>query len=105
MTNAAQETKIELVTEAIEALVLATVAAHTISTSQANAINRQNVLDARRVVHDAFKHLLQPVLRVTSTERHDQVGDISTTKRKVVSELTPYRGEGIDGMPCSKAES
>jgi len=67
--SAQQEIKIELVTEAIEALVLATVVATTnYSTPHANAINHQLVFDAREVVRKALRELLTPTLRVISPE-------------------------------------
>lgn len=57
------ETKIELVTESIEALVLATVVAAT-GADKNRAMNHQNVLDAREVVASSLKALLTPTLRV-----------------------------------------
>lgn len=66
MPNAAQEAKIELVTESIEALVLATVAATLPSASDGNerAANHQNVVDAREVLRKSLRELLAPSLRV-----------------------------------------
>lgn len=57
------ETKIELVTEAIEALVLASVIAAT-AADKDRALNYQNLLDARETVKSSLKAFLQPTLRV-----------------------------------------
>jgi hypothetical protein len=82
MQNPQQITKIELVTEAIETLVLATVVAQG---SGDRAAHHQNILDARKTVHDALAMLLQPTLRVFTNE-------------KKIDESIPYGGEGISGM-------
>jgi hypothetical protein len=76
MANPAQETKIELATEAIETLVLATV----IATAPArnpdeHRANHRNVVDARELVKGALKELLAPTLRVISNPKSpDPVG-------------------------------
>lgn len=95
MSNPQQETKVELVTEAIEALVLATVVAHTSATPN---IHHADVADARANVSFALRALLQPVLRVVTSEKTDKIGDISTTLRKTKTEVVPYQGKGIEGM-------
>lgn len=62
MTNPQTETKIELVTEGIEALVLASVIA---ATSVNNHVfNHQNVLDARETLKGCLREFLAPTLRV-----------------------------------------
>jgi hypothetical protein len=67
MSNPQQETKIELVTEAIETLVLATVVATLPSRNpEEQRANHQNVVDARVTVSNALRELLQPTLRVVS---------------------------------------
>jgi hypothetical protein len=98
------ETKIELVTEAIEALVLASVIAATAADAD-RALNHQNVLDARDTLKGCLKEFLAPTLRIISSERTDRVGEVSITRRKEVitgireiSETVPYEGKGIDGM-------
>jgi len=83
MSNPAVETKIELVTEAIELLVLATAVA---LGSGDRAAHHQNVADARRSVHDALRELLTPTLRVF------------TNPTPPIPETVPYGGKGIDGM-------
>jgi hypothetical protein len=67
MASPAQETKIELATEAIETLVLAVV----ILTAPArnpdeHRANHKNVLDARALVRGALKELLAPALRLVA---------------------------------------
>jgi len=74
MSNPQQETKIELVTEAIEALVLAEIIA---VTHGGGSHFHEEVLIARTGVHDALKELLQPVLRVVSDTK--RVGNMSLT--------------------------
>jgi len=65
MSNPAVETKIELVTEAIEALTLATVVATLPSRNpEEQRPNHQNVVDARATVSSALRELLTPTLRV-----------------------------------------
>jgi hypothetical protein len=62
------ETKIELVTEAIETLVLAAVAAQ-IPKDQfpsERAARHKNIADARQCVHDALCTLMTPTLRVVA---------------------------------------
>lgn len=96
------ETKIELVTEAIEALVLATVVAKTGTDPTLRVAHHQNVVDARAAVADALKILLTPTLRIVSTETEQRVGEMSSTKRRVVTDFSaekvPYGGRGVDGM-------
>ena len=89
MNNPAVETKLELVTEAIEALVLATVVGVThIGQPVKNNIH-QNIVDARQSVHDALQTLLTPTLRVVTG---------GLPQKRVATEFVPYGGEGIDGM-------
>lgn len=72
-TDAAITTKIELVTEAIEALVLATATSlatpkprsHDDLTNE-NLLRALEISDARKGVADSLRALLQPTLRVTS---------------------------------------
>lgn len=66
MANESQETKIELVTEAIEALVLATVVATLPSPADGaeRRTNHQNVVDARATVAKALATCLAPALRI-----------------------------------------
>lgn len=59
-----QNTKIEIVTEAIESLVLAVVEATRSHDAAASAANHQNVLDARQNVRDSLAEFLKPTLRV-----------------------------------------
>jgi hypothetical protein len=97
------ETKIELVTESIEALVLASVIAATAADAD-RALNHQNVLDARETLKGCLREFLQPVLRVlSSSTRDDSVGDVSRkTTKTVVEERAIFPG-GIDDLPCSRA--
>ena len=60
------QTKIELVTEAIEGLVLATTVAH--ATPHNAHVHRQNIESARADVHRALLKLLTPVARVYSQD-------------------------------------
>lgn len=83
----AVETKIELVTEAIESLVLAQVAALKPGHDRfSGPLAHENVVAARKDVHDALKELMTPTLRVITSEREDRAGDISTTHRRTVAE-------------------
>jgi hypothetical protein len=70
-TMSPSETKIELVTEAIEALVLASVIAAT-AADKDRALNHRNVLDAREALKGCLREFLRPSLRVV-TERVDAV--------------------------------
>ena len=70
------ETKIELVTEAIEALVLASVIAAT-AADKDRALNHQNVLEARATLKGCLKEFITPTLRVV--QRTDRVGEVSRT--------------------------
>ncbi len=71
------ETKIELVTEAIEALVLASVVGHGDPTT-----NHYNIMEARRVLKGCLKEFLIPTLRIV-TERERRVGVMSVIDRKL----------------------
>lgn len=68
MASSAANTKIEIVSEAIETLVLATVVAATGSPRNVaeREANHQNVVDARATVKAALKELLTPTLRVVA---------------------------------------
>jgi hypothetical protein len=85
VSNPKQETKIELVTEAIESLTRAVVA------HQSNPANPRacydHVRDARAEVASALRELLTPVLRVVTTEREQCVGAVTDTRRRVVAEV------------------
>jgi hypothetical protein len=94
MSNPQQETKIELVTEAIEALVLA----QTVCLQHPGVVMHKQLTDARSCLRDALRTLLTPTLRVVTNEKIDVVGEASSTKRKIVAETVPYGGKGIDGM-------
>jgi hypothetical protein len=89
-SNPVTETKIELVTEAIEALVLASV----ISASPEprfmaqRQANYQNVLDAREVLKGCLREFLQPSLRVVQSQRHSRAGDLETTLTRTVAEAS-----------------
>lgn len=61
-SNPAAETKIELVTEAIETLVLATVVAH----ANGGSHHHKTVVDSRKCLHDSLRELLTPTLRVVA---------------------------------------
>jgi hypothetical protein len=95
MSNPQQTTKIEQVTEAIEALVLAQTVA---ITSGGGSHFHEQILIARTELADALKALLTPTLRVVTTEKTDTVGHISTKLSRTVAEAVPYGGKGIDGM-------
>jgi len=90
----AQQTKIELVVEAIEAMTLAQVVATSPVPHGDRAMAVKNVADARECLAKALAEFLQPNLRIV--ERIDKVGEASTTLRK--TEVVPYEGRGIDGM-------
>lgn len=84
---ASSETKIELATEAIEALVLAVIVATApASNPDEQRANHRNVVDAREIVKAALKELLAPALRVI------------TNPTPPVAEVVPFGGKGIDGM-------
>jgi len=69
MSNPQQETKIELVTEAIEALTLAQVVATNPACSEHERhIAVKNVGDARECLSKALRSLLTPTLRVMGGE-------------------------------------
>ena len=76
MANPIQETKIELVTEAIEALVLATVvAAAPARNPEVGRANYENVVEARSCVAKALREFLAPTFRVISNPKlPDPVG-------------------------------
>ena len=79
------ETKIELVTEAIEALTLAQVVLCSGALSYHDqAMAAKNLIDARDVLSKAFKVLLTPTLRVLNPPDPP--------------EHVPYGGMGIEGM-------
>lgn len=81
------ETKVELLTEAIEALVLAQVVAITsrhISTPATRLA--LDVVDARANLSAALHEFTKPTLRVVGVEREERVGDIATILRH--TELT-----------------
>jgi hypothetical protein len=70
MANPAQETKIELTTEAIEALVLAVIVATAPARNpDEHRANHRNVVDARELVKGALKELLAPALRIVASRR------------------------------------
>jgi hypothetical protein len=87
MSNPVSETKIELVTESIEALVLATVVAAT-AADKDHALNHQNVLDARETLKGSLRQFLAPSLRVVASEG----------QRFLPPENVPYGGKGVEGM-------
>jgi hypothetical protein len=88
-THPAVETKIELVTEAIEALVLAqTVALRPGHDRYSGTRAHEDLVAARGGVHDALKELLTPTLRVVCTEKIDEVGAITSTLRRTTSEVS-----------------
>jgi hypothetical protein len=70
MPNESQEMKIELLTETIEALVLATVAATIPSPDDGNErrAKHQNVVDARATLAKALATCLAPALRIVSRD-------------------------------------
>lgn len=68
MPSSASITKVEIVTEAIEALVLASVVAvNDLRVGQRKA-NHQNVVDARAVLSKALTELVAPTLRLVDNE-------------------------------------
>jgi hypothetical protein len=88
MPSRQEITKVELVTEAIEGLVLASVRLSGFSGSPTGSpfeIAYKNVADARTNLAEALHSLLQPVLRVVTPPE----------KR---TEVVPYEGKGIEGM-------
>lgn len=63
--EAAANTKIELATEAIESLVLATsIATNPALSDHERHIAAQNIRDARETLSGAFRELLAPTLRL-----------------------------------------
>jgi hypothetical protein len=86
MSNPVVETKIELLTESIEALVLAQVTA---ITSGGGPYFHKQVVEARGNLSEALRGFLQPALRLVTTQRHDRVGDVSTTLTR--TEITGAR--------------
>lgn len=88
MSNAFTETKIELVTESIEALVLATVITAT-AADKDRALNHQNVLDARAALAVALRQFTAPTLRVIAS---------SEGERFLAPENVPFGGKGVEGM-------
>jgi hypothetical protein len=91
MSSAQDNTKIELVTESIEALVLATVISHASNGKQVGRHEAetimQNITDARDVLRASLVELLKPTLRV-----------VSDNGPRIPAERVPYDGMGIDGM-------
>lgn len=78
------ETKIELITEALEALMLAQVVLCSGALDEHDrAMATKNLVDARAILSRAFKVLLTPTLRVLNG---------------LPSEKAPYGGMGIEGM-------
>lgn len=86
MTNVI--TKIELVTEAIEQLVLAQVilCSGTLSLHE-QSLNAKNLVDARGNIAAALKELMTPTLRV-----------LNGIEPPAKPENIPYGGKGIEGM-------
>ena len=85
MASPVIETKIELVTESIEALVLASIIAAT-AADKDRALNHQNVLDAREALKGCLREFLAPTLRVVQSQRHSRVGDMETTLTRTVAD-------------------
>jgi hypothetical protein len=80
-------TKIELVTEAIEAMTLAQVVLCSGALSDHDqALNAKNLVDARVTLSEALKILMTPTLRVLNGVPPSP------------PEHVPYGGAGIDGM-------
>lgn len=78
------ETKIELVTEAIEAITLAQVVLCSGALDEHDRVMAaKNLTDARAVLSKALKVLLTPSLRVINNDHPEHV---------------PFGGAGIDGM-------
>lgn len=78
----AQQTKIELVVEAIEAMTLAQVVATSGACDEhEHHIAVKNVADAREVLAKALGEFLAPNLRIV--EKIDTVGEASRTYRKI----------------------
>jgi hypothetical protein len=74
MSNPAQETKVELVTEAIETLVLAQVVALRPDHDRYSGPRaHENVALARKCLHDALKELLTPTLRVMTNTKLETI--------------------------------
>lgn len=75
MPSPSDETKIELVTEAIEALVLAVIVAAIPSPSDDSerAMHHKNVVDGRAAVAKALATCLAPGLRIVASNRHKDI--------------------------------
>lgn len=87
MSEAAKNTKIELVTEAIETLVKTCVAGQAPNiTGDAARRQFELVQEARIALADSLRVLLQPTLRVLDNPSLPP------------AEKIPYGGQGIDGM-------
>lgn len=83
MPSPQENTKIEIVAESIEALVLATVVCTNHTTPHMNAINHENLRNARDVVRKSLAELLKPTLRVVTSapaERATYPGGIDDMK-------------------------
>lgn len=94
------ETKIELVTESIEALVLAQVILSTPGhTINSGPIARKNVEDARDVLKRSFRELMTPSLRVLSNDA-PQSNPIPPLARPTAVEnnFPPFKPKSIDDM-------
>lgn len=79
MPSTSVNTKVEFVTEAIEALVLAQVVAVAPSRNEdERALAVKNVGDARAVLSKSLHTLLEPTLRVVTNNQHR---DICTPER------------------------
>jgi hypothetical protein len=86
MPTSSEETKIELVVEAIEALTLAQVVAVSPGLhGDGKAIAVKNVTDARDILKRCLREFLKPSLRVIAGNPQ-------------IDESIPYGGKGIDGM-------
>ncbi len=66
MATAAQNTKIELVTEAFESLTLATCTAHAAHSVNEKRRCNESLVEARQHMREALADLLTPTLRVVS---------------------------------------
>lgn len=63
----ATNTKIELVAEAIETLVLSVVASATNKIDSERLLHHENVVDARKTVADALRIAFTPTLRIVDS--------------------------------------
>lgn len=82
------ETKIELVTESIEALVLAQVIATNPACSEHERhIAVKNVVDARECLSKSLREFLAPTLRIVQSEDCREVGQMKRTITKTEANL------------------